>query len=125
MPGFGFAKVGDRKKKNWQATIDVYLRDRESLVGIVLVMDARHPLKPFDEQMIAWSLEAGMPLHILMTKSDKISRQAQANLVHQMRQHFGAYENLISFQCFSSLKKQGIDALRDQLTHWLTDEDVE
>lgn len=117
LPGFGYAKVPEKMRESWHQNIDAYLRNRESLVGIVLVMDIRHPLKDFDRMMIEWSAAAGLPLHILLTKADKL-KQGPGNSVR-----LGIARDLpenASVQLFSSTKDIGREALVKQLEAWLT-----
>ena len=74
LPGYGYAKVPVSIKEHWHRHLDEYLRDRKSLRGMVLLVDIRHPLREFDEMMIEWSIDSGLPLHILLTKADKRKR---------------------------------------------------
>jgi GTP-binding protein len=119
LPGYGFAKVPERMKREWQKNMSEYLEKRESLKGIVLVMDIRHPLADFDRMMCEWALDVQMPVHILLTKADKFKRgPAQATLfsVKKEMAHLG---DLLTIQTFSSLKKVGNDVLQKQLSQWL------
>lgn len=119
LPGYGYAKVPMSVKDHWHRHLDDYLRYRQSLVGMVLLMDVRHPMKEFDEMMINWSQDSDMPLHILLTKADKLKRGAQQNQLLSVRKSLP--ENA-SIQLFSATKKQGLDNLATQLTTWLTPE---
>ena len=76
LPGYGYAKVPAAMKAHWQTTINRYLQTRRALSGLLLVMDIRHPMKPGDRQIIAWSQSAHLPIHILLNKADKCSRSA-------------------------------------------------
>lgn len=118
LPGYGYAKVALTIKENWQKNLAHYLDVRQSLKGIVLLMDCRHPLKELDEMMIDWALDRELPVHILLTKADKISRSDVKNAVFKIRKHFQLHEDLVSVQSFSSLKKEGIDELIVQLNTW-------
>ena len=73
LPGYGYAKVPEAMKLEWQKHLGAYLEQRENLVGVVLLVDIRHPMKEFDEHMIQWAISANMPLHILLTKADKLN----------------------------------------------------
>lgn len=119
LPGYGFAKVPDRMKREWQKNMSEYLEQRQSLVGLVLVMDIRHPLTEFDHMMCDWAHEAQMPLHILLTKGDKL-KKGPANstklAVKKALQHMG---DNVSVQIYSSLKKEGTDILKVTLSNWL------
>ena len=79
LPGFGFAKVPLSVKNKWQEELEKYLRRRQVLCGLVLLSDIRHPLKEFDRMMIDWAVQSGLPLHLLLTKSDKLKRGAAQN----------------------------------------------
>lgn len=117
LPGYGYAKVPEKVRKSWHENIDMYLRHRESLYGLVLVMDIRHPLKPFDEMMLNWSEEAQLPIHILLTKSDKLTHGAASATLEKVRSQLR--ENaLVSLQLFSSSKKTGRDKLIKKLEEW-------
>ena len=116
LPGYGYAKVPISVKEHWHRHLDEYLRDRKSLRGMVLLMDIRHPLKEFDEMMIEWSIESGLPLHILLTKADKLKRGGQQNGLLRLRKHLPPE---ITVQVFSATKKLGIKELEKSLTDWL------
>lgn len=109
LPGYGYAKVAESVKKQWQAELAAYLEQRQSLKGVVLLMDVRHPLKPFDLQMLEWSSRIGLPIHILLTKSDKLKRGAATSSLLQVRKALKGFDNPITIQLFSSLKRLGVD----------------
>lgn len=82
LPGYGYAKVPQKLKAHWQQVMQRYFEQRKCLRGVVLVMDIRHPMKPFDEQMLAWCSASGVPCHVLLTKADKLKRgQAATTLL--------------------------------------------
>lgn len=85
LPGYGYAKVPDRLREHWRKLMSRYFEQRQSLRGVVLVMDIRHPMRPFDEQMINWCEAAGLPCHILLTKADKLSRGAAKSALLAVR----------------------------------------
>lgn len=119
LPGYGYAKVPESVRRQWQGLLESYLRARENLIGLVLIMDCRHPLTPLDRQMIGWFAPSGRPIHILLTKSDKLSRnQASAAraLVQRELAHMGPQ---ISVQLFSSLAKLGVDEVERTVAGWL------
>ena len=116
LPGYGYAKVPISIKEHWHRHLDEYLRDRKSLRGMVLLMDIRHPLKEFDEMMIEWSIDSGLPLHILLTKADKLKRGGQQNSLLNLRKHLPPE---ITVQVFSATKKLGIKELEKSLMDWL------
>ena len=119
LPGYGYAKVSKQVKQEWDALLDGYLRSRQSLRGLVLLMDCRHPLKEFDQQLIQWCAASGLPLHILLTKSDKLKRGAAANTLQQVKSQLKAIMPEASVQLFSALKKTGTDNLILVLDNWL------
>lgn len=124
LPGYGYAKVSEKVKRHWQQTLEAYLRTRESLKGLVLMMDIRHPFNEFDSQMIAWCQHTGMPLHILLTKADKLSRGAGGNVLQQVRQilskDYGVEREhpWATVQLFSALKGVGVEQAWEKLDYW-------
>jgi len=120
LPGYGYARVPGALKREWQGAMVDYLAQRRALRGLVLVMDIRHPLKEFDRQMLDWARDAGLAVHILLTKADKLSRgQASATLL-QLRRALaaGAYPR-VSGQLFSAPRREGIDEAHVVLDAWL------
>ena len=124
LPGYGFAKVPLAVKKKWNQQLERYLQYRESLRGLVMLMDIRHPLTEPDRQMLSWAEAASMPVHILLTKADKLKRGPAQNTLLSVREELSTQSDLISVQLFSSLKRQGVDTLGRQLNNWLTDSSV-
>lgn len=120
LPGYGFAKVPLSVKKRWQDELEKYLRRRQALCGLILLSDIRHPLKEFDRQMIDWALQSELPLHVLLTKADKLKRGAAQNTLLAVQKELKAHSS-VSVQLFSSLKNEGVDAARNQLSTWLSD----
>lgn len=119
LPGYGYAKVALKVKLEWQKNLAQYLEERESLKGLVLLMDVRHPLKDLDQMMVDWALNRGLPVHILLTKSDKLSRSEVKNTLLKVRKQYELAQHLISVQSFSSLKKDGVDELIVKLNEWV------
>ena len=119
LPGYGYAKVSKQVKRQWDALLDDYLRSRQSLSGLVLLMDCRHPMKDFDVQLIQWCTEASLPLHILLTKSDKLKRGAANNTLMSVKTQLKAMTPGATVQLFSALKKSGTDDLVSVLDGWL------
>ena len=124
LPGYGFAKVPLAVKKKWNQQLERYLQYRESLRGLVMLMDIRHPLTDPDKQMLGWAVAASMPVHILLTKADKLKRGPAQNTLLSVRGELAAHTELVSVQCFSSPKRQGVEELGKQINLWLTDESV-
>ena len=124
LPGYGFAKVPLAVKKKWNQQLERYLQYRESLRGLVMLMDIRHPLTEPDRQMLGWAVTASMPVHVLLTKADKLKRGPAQSTLLSVREELSTQSDLISVQLFSSLKRQGVDTLGRQLNNWLTDSSV-
>jgi GTP-binding protein len=119
LPGYGYAKVPEALRKHWQDVLAAYLSLRFSLHGLVLVMDARHPLTPLDRQMLDWFGPTGKPIHILLTKSDKLSRQDAMKTLNAVRSELQKTWSNCSVQLFSSLKKQGVEEAEAIIGAWL------
>ena len=118
LPGYGYAKVPEKMKLKWQATLSKYLETRQSLRGLMLMMDIRHPLKNFDLQMLDWAKQAELPIHFLLTKSDKLGRGAGGNTLQQVRKELKDAGLDASVQLFSSLNHQGRDEAIQVLDNW-------
>ncbi len=118
LPGYGYAKVQKSMKKQWDADLGEYLQSRKSLIGLVLLMDVRHPFKEFDQSMLQWAVDADIPTHILLTKADKLKRGGQQSTLLEARSGLENVADLVSIQLFSALKKQGLPELENQLSQW-------
>ena len=118
LPGYGYAKVAKSVKERWQKQLDLYLVNRTSLCGLVLVMDIRHPLKPFDESMVDWCLQSDIPVHLLLTKADKLKSGAAKTQLLKIQKIFAAQSELVSAQLFSSSKNVGVKELIARLDAW-------
>ena len=114
-PGYGYAKVPTAMREKWRAAIDEYLRERESLCGVVLIMDSRHPLKDFDKQMLGYCREIGLACHVLLTKSDKLSRSEATRTLAAVRAECAKQGWTATAQLFSALAKTGLDEARTVL----------
>lgn len=119
LPGYGYAKVPQAMKVQWHRHLDDYLRTRQSLRGVVLVMDIRHPLREFDQQMLEWSTAIGLPLHILLTKADKLKQGAAHSTLNLVSREVSTVSSLHSVQLFSSTKRRGLEELGNKLQDWL------
>lgn len=118
LPGYGYARVPLKVKQQWQSAMETYLNQRQSLRGLILLMDIRHPLTDFDKQMLNWCQQCQMPVHILLTKADKLKRGAALNTLMQVKRTLSEDAN-ISLQLFSASKKTGVDEARAMLDNWL------
>lgn len=125
LPGYGYAKVSRELKEQWQRDLSEYLQKRQTLRGLVLLMDIRHPLQEFDTTMLRWSNASRMPVHILLTKADKLSRSQQKNTLFKVEKELktlGFPSDMVSVQCFSALDNIGIEELKAKLQTWLAPE---
>ncbi|MEY8702673.1 ribosome biogenesis GTP-binding protein YihA/YsxC [Francisella philomiragia] len=120
LPGYGYAKVSEAIKKQWQSEMENYLTTRKCLGGIVLLVDSRHELKEFDSLMIEMAISFDLNLHILLTKADKLNNKerAQANKMIESFLKTFIRTDKISYQLFSSLSKMGLDKLKERLDIW-------
>lgn len=118
LPGYGFAKAPLAAKLKWQQTIDDYMNEREALKGLIIVMDIRHPLKNLDVQLLEYCDARGLPVHILLNKSDKLSKSAAALVLKQVKAALTDYRNSVTFQVFSALKGTGLKELYAVLDEW-------
>ena len=118
LPGYGYAKVPLERRDKWQAELEKYLRRRKALVGLILLSDIRHPLKKFDRMMIEWAAQANLPLHLLLTKADKLKRGATQKTLLKVEKELTVFDN-VSVQLFSALRNIGVDPVRKVLTQWL------
>ncbi|OQX06672.1 MAG: YihA family ribosome biogenesis GTP-binding protein [Thiothrix lacustris] len=123
LPGYGYAKVPEAVKLEWQKFIESYLTQRNTLRGMVLVMDIRHPMTDYDQAMLRWANNRRLPVHVLLNKSDKLTRGAGMNVLLQVRKML-ADGGIASVQTFSALKKQGLDECWSVLDKWLGKETI-
>lgn len=120
LPGYGYAKVPQDLQAHWQAFIHQYFQTRESLKGLVVVMDIRHPLREYDRQMLGYAVNRGLPAHALLTKADKLGRGQQTQTLHAVRRDlFSAFGDTVSVQTFSGESKLGVDEARAVVAGWL------
>lgn len=119
LPGYGFAKAPEEIRSQWEGLLAPYLRYREPLIGLVLIMDSRHPLTELDLQMLDWFAQTGKPIHVLLSKADKLTRQEQALAMREVQTALAAISDNCSLQLFSSLKKTGVAEAEVVLGGWL------
>lgn len=122
LPGYGFAKVPERVKLEWQRHLSDYLQNRSALRGLVLLMDVRHPLTEFDRTMIGWADESELPLQLLLTKADKLKRGAAMNTLQKVKRELAGFSGDVQVQLFSSLQRQGVTELEQRLNELLLGE---
>jgi len=113
LPGYGYAKVPLEMREHWKLEIDAYLHQRQSLRGLVLIVDIRHPLKEFDRQMLEFCLGTQLPCHLLLTKADKLSRNQAIQALATLRKQFVAEGLHATAQIFSSSAGTGVDEARE------------
>ena len=121
LPGYGYAKVSLALKAEWGKHLDDYLRNRESLSALVLIMDIRKPLTEFDNMMLDWSNQCELPTLILLTKSDKMTYGPSKQVYFQVKKALKDHASLVDVILFSSLKKSGVTEVRDTLTQLVKD----
>jgi len=119
LPGYGYAQVPLAVRTQWQGLLEHYLTRRTSLTGLVLIMDSRRPLTDLDWKMIGWFTPTGRPIHCLLTKSDKLTKQEQSKTLKETRQALAEYGDQVTVQLFSSLKKTGMDETEKVVSGWL------
>jgi len=122
LPGYGYAKVPPDVQQHWEALLGEYLQTREALCGLVVIMDSRHPLTPLDEQMLDWLAPTGKPVHVLLTKSDKLTRQQATLTLNRVKSHLAEHFPFCSVQLFSSLKKIGTEETEAVIAGWFAAE---
>lgn len=109
LPGYGYAQVARESRAHWEQTLGTYIRKRNELVGLVLIMDARRPFTDLDETLVAWFSETGKPVHVLLTKADKLNRSERANALRDTRKRLAELSPYHTAQLFSALDKTGVD----------------
>ncbi|WP_404342317.1 ribosome biogenesis GTP-binding protein YihA/YsxC [Pseudoalteromonas mariniglutinosa] len=118
LPGYGFAKVPIEMKKKWQKSLGEYLQKRQSLKGIVILMDIRHPLKDLDRDLINWAIGSEIPVLALLTKADKLKQGARKAQVLHVRRELSELDGDITVHAFSSLKGTGLPEVGKKLDEW-------
>lgn len=124
LPGYGFAQVPEAVRTHWVQLLGRYLQTRESLVGLIQIMDIRHPLKELDWKMLLYFIETNRPVHIMLSKADKLSRQDQVKALKDVKEKLAAYPQ-ITIQLFSSLKKSGCETVEQIVEKWFAEVDQE
>lgn len=119
LPGYGYADVPEKVRRHWQSVLAAYLTRRTSICGLVLIMDARRPLTELDRQMLEWFGPTGKPIHILLTKADKLTRSEAAKTLQAARGELAPWSDQVSVQLFSSLKKTGVEEAEGIIGGWL------
>lgn len=120
LPGYGYAQVPENVRAHWVKLLGDYLQTRQQLIGLVLIMDARHPLKTLDKQMLDFFALTGKPVHILLSKADKLSKNEQIKTLSAVKKSLKPFmeKQAVSVQLFSSLKKQGLEEMEKVAEKW-------
>ncbi|CAM3694840.1 ribosome biogenesis GTP-binding protein YihA/YsxC [Rheinheimera salexigens] len=118
LPGYGFAKVPLAVKEKWQKSLAEYLQKRQSLKGLVVLMDIRHPLKDLDQDLISWAVASDLPVLVLLTKADKLASGARKKILLEVREASMAFMGDVTVHLFSSLNKFGLDEVEQVLDTW-------
>lgn len=120
LPGYGYAEVPEAVRRHWVGLLGDYLQTRRQLIGLVLIMDCRHPLKPLDVQMLDFFALTGRPVHILLSKADKLSKNEQIKTLSHVKKLLKPFADRqeVSVQLFSSLKKQGMEEVNERVSAW-------
>ena len=121
LPGYGYAKVPRGMRNEWEHLITGYLQLRPQLRGLVVVMDIRHPMKDLDRQLLGWFASSGKPAHILLTKADKLGRQAAVVQLRSTTKILLSDFPGVSVQLFSAQNRTGIDEAEAVLNRWYGD----
>lgn len=129
LPGYGYAEVPGAAKAHWEALLSTYLQSRAQLRGMILMMDARRPLTELDRTMIEWFAPTGKPIHTLLTKCDKLTRQESLNALRATEKGLkeyrdAGYEGELTAQLFSALKRTGLEDAHELIERWLSPEEI-
>jgi GTP-binding protein len=119
LPGYGYAKVPEEVKQAWQTQMALYLQQRRSVAGLVVVMDIRHPLSDLDRHMFQWGGRAGLPMLALLTKADKLKAGAAKDAERAVRRVLGEMVGGFEVLRFSALRREGVEAVQGRLDAWL------
>ena len=118
LPGYGYARVAEQVRRHWGQLLEEYFESRQSLNGLLLVVDIRRQLTDFDQQMLAFAGSVSLPVHILLTKADKLKRGQAATALLQVKKALG---DRATVQLFSAHNRQGVEEARDVLERFLQD----
>lgn len=125
LPGYGYAQVPLEVKLKWQKSLSEYLVKRDSLKGLVVLMDIRHPLKDLDQDLIHWAVGSQLPVLLLLTKADKLSLGPRKKVLMEVREASLAFMGDVTVQVFSSLTKLGLAELEQVLDQWFYPQGLE
>ncbi len=123
LPGYGYAKAPRVLREKWAQNTNEYLKTRECLKGLVVIMDIRHPLKDSDQQLIEWAISCHLPIHVLLTKADKLKSGAQKRSLKEVNEFLDQYGAGVSVQIFSSQDRSGLFEAQEKLDEWFGEEE--
>lgn len=123
LPGYGYAKVPIAVKEKWQRALSEYLQQRESLRGLVLLMDIRHPFRDVDQELLHWATDCEIPVLVLLTKADKLKPGIRKSTLLKAREAVLVFGGDVTVEMFSSLNKLGLPQVETKLTEWLVQHD--
>ncbi len=119
LPGYGYAKASHSKQRQWLELLEYYFTHRQALKGTIIVMDIRHPFQDADQKMIDWCMHHHCDVHILLNKSDKLSRNKAHNQLQTANNMLSNYTGgLISIQLFSAITGNGMDEAISKIYGW-------
>jgi GTP-binding protein len=124
LPGYGFARAPGHVQRQWGAALERYLGRRRALRGLVVLMDVRHPLTPLDRQLLAWVEPRALPVHLVLTKADKLGRGKALAALRAVERETEPWPQEVSVQLLSVPERQGIGTLSERLDHWLAADEV-
>jgi GTP-binding protein len=120
LPGYGYAKASQNKQRQWLELLEYYFTHRQALKGTIIVMDIRHPLRDSDQKMIDWCMHYQCPIHVLLNKADKLSRNQARKQLLMTHKRLPSDNNIaVSMQLFSALSGEGIDEAINQIQQWV------
>ena len=119
LPGYGYAAVPQRERAHWGKLIGAYLQGRQSLRGLVLIVDARHPLTPLDRQLLGWHAPSGQPVLVLLTKADKLSRSEAGRSLKAAQEALPGLHPDATAQLFSAVDGTGQRHAHGVIGAWL------
>jgi len=118
LPGYGYAKVPMKMRNHWRHEINLYLLKRKSLIGVVIIMDIRHPMKEFDKQMISWADQSNLYSHVLLNKADKLNTGKRNQTLIEVKAEIQQISASTGVQDFSALRKTGTQELSQTVKKW-------
>ena len=119
LPGYGYAAVDSQTQASWEQLLGDYLRDRRALRGVVMIMDCRHPLTDLDLTLLEFCAAAGRPVHVLLSKSDKLAHAARQRTLQTVQRTLAGLSATFSAQLFSATSGSGVDEARAVIAAWL------